>query len=80
MLELELKLCSPLQIWSGSSDGTIAVTDLDSSVKMDSNLARSLKTPSGKGTVAYALCTARVFAQAVLLELQLQIYLRFAKA
>ena len=39
-----------LQIWSGSSDGTVAVTDLDGSVKLDTTLARSLKTPSGKGT------------------------------
>ena len=39
-----------LQIWSGSSDGSVAVTDLDGSVKLDTTLARSLKTPSGKGT------------------------------
>ena len=37
------------QVWSGSSDGTVAVTDLDAGFKMDSSLARSLKTPSGKG-------------------------------
>ncbi len=57
-------MCLPPQIWSGSSDGTIAVTDLDSSVKMDSNLARSLKTLSGKGIIADALCTAHVFVSA----------------
>ena len=39
-----------LQIWSGSSDGSVAATDLDGSMKLDTNLARSLKTPSGKGT------------------------------
>ena len=39
-----------MQIWSGSSDGSVAVTDLESDVKLDTSLARSLKTPSGKGT------------------------------
>ena len=43
--------CLLLQIWSGSSDGSVAVTDLDSSGKLDTSLARSLKTPSGKGTL-----------------------------
>ena len=45
-----------LQIWSGSSDGCVAVTDLDSSVKLDTGLARSLKTPSGKGVAHVVQC------------------------
>ena len=45
-----------LQVWSGSSDGSIAVTNLDSAGKLDLAGARSLKMPSGKGELH--LCCA----------------------
>lgn len=53
-----------MQVWSGSSDGSIAVTDIDAAGRLDTALARSLKTPSGKGAPA-ALCTDLVFAETV---------------
>lgn len=43
------RYCLSVQVWSGSSDGSIAVTDLDSAGKLDVTTARTLKMPTGKG-------------------------------
>lgn len=41
------------QVWSGSSDGSIAATDLDHAGKLDVATARSIKMPTGKGACAH---------------------------
>ena len=58
-----LNICSLSQVWSGSSDGSTAVTDLDVSARMDTALARSLKTPTNKGmSIVDMFCKRHVAA------------------
>lgn len=47
-------------MWSGSSDGSIAVTDLDAAGKLEVASARSLRTSSGKGEGMQPICNVNI--------------------